>query len=139
MTAKEYLSQARNLELKVRQLRQQAEEIKRLAQSVSSPSMSEKVQSSQTGGALEKSVERYLALAERAEFGALAFQELRLEIISRIGKLDRFEYIEVLTYRYIDYLRFEEIACKMNYSFRQVRRFHQRALESFEEKNKDIL
>ena len=139
MTAKEYLMQDRSLEFKIKQRRQQAKELKQAAQSVSSPSMGERVQASQTGGALEKAVEKYVGLLETAELEAASFQEVRNEIIRRIEKSDDFRFIQVLTYRYINHMKFEEIACKMNYSFRQVRRLHKRALENFEKNNKDVL
>lgn len=139
MTAKEYLMQDRSLEFKIKQRRQQAKELKQAAQSVSSPSMGERVQASQTGGALEKAVEKYIGLLETAELEAASFQEARNEIIRRIEKSDDFRFIQVLTYRYINHMKFEEIACKMNYSFRQVRRLHKRALENFEKNNKDVL
>lgn len=139
MTAKEYLMQDRSLEFKIKQRRQQAKELKQAAQSVSSPSMGERVQASQTGVALEKAVEKYIGLLETAELEAASFQEVRNEIIRRIEKSDDFRFIQVLTYRYINHMKFEEIACKMNYSFRQVRRLHKRALENFEKNNKDVL
>ena len=139
MTAKEYLMQDRSLDFKIKQRRQQAKELKQAAQSVSSPSMGERVQASQTGGALEKAVEKYVGLLETAELEAASFQEARNEIIRRIEKSDDFRFIQVLTYRYINHMKFEEIACKMNYSFRQVRRLHKRALENFEKNNKDVL
>lgn len=139
MTAKEYLNQVRSLEFKVSQRKKQVAELKQAAQLISSPSTGERVQSSQTGGALEKAVEKYIGLLETAELEAVSFQEVRNEMIRRIEKSDDFRFIQVLTYRYINHLKFEEIACKMNYSFRQVRRLHKRALENFEKNNKDVL
>ncbi len=139
MTAKEYLMQDRSLDFKIKQRRQQAKELKQAAQSISSPSTGERVQASQTGGALEKAVEKYIGLLETAELEAASFQEVRNEITRRIEKSDDFRFIQVLTYRYINHMKFEEIACKMNYSFRQVLRLHKLALADFADKNKDVI
>lgn len=139
MTAKEYLMQDRSLDFKIKQRRQQAKELKQAAQSVSSPSMGERVQASQPGGALEKAVEKYVGLLETAELEAASFQEARNEIIRRIEKSDDSRFIQVLTYRYIYHMEFEEIACKMHYSFRQTLRLHKLALADFADKNKDVI
>lgn len=139
MTAKEYLNQVRSLEFKVSQRKKQAAELKQAAQSISSPSMGERVQVSQTGGVLEKAVEKYIGLAETAELQAISLNELKDEIITRIEKTDDSRLLKILTFRYLDYLTFEEIAVKMNYSFKQVCRLHRKGLEDFERNNKDVL
>ncbi len=139
MTAKEYLNQVRSLEFKVSQRKKQVAELKQAAQLISSPSTGERVQVSQTGGALEKAVEKYIGLAETAELQAISLNELKDEIITRIEKTDDSRLLKILTFRYLDYLTFEEIAVKMNYSFRQVCRLHRKGLEDFERNNKDVL
>lgn len=73
------------------------------------------------------------------ELEAASFQEVRNEIVRRIEKSDDFRFIQVLTYRYINHMKFEEIACKMNYSFRQVLRLHDTALVDFAQNNKDVI
>lgn len=139
MTAKEYLNQAKALEFKVSRRKKQAAELKQAAQSISSPSTGERVQCSQTGGALEKAVEKYIGLAETAELQAVGLNELRNEIITRIEKTDDSRFLKILTFRYLDYLTFEEIAVKMDYSFRQVLRLHDMALADFAKQNKDVI
>ena len=58
--------------------------------------------------------------------------DLKNEIRSNIDKLpDEIDRL-VLTYRYICFLSWEEIAVKMGYSYRNIHRVHARALSDFE-------
>ena len=59
----------------------------------------------------------------------------QLDIESSIEKLDTLER-SVLRYRYIDGLRFEEISCKIKYSYRTVRRIHKRSIEKKKKNSK---
>lgn len=59
--------------------------------------------------------------------------------IDQIGQLYNAQYAQVLTLRYINGKRWEEIACIMNYSFRHITRLHGQALAAFASKHKDVL
>ncbi len=138
MTAEQYLSQIRTLEFKLERMRGQEKELRFKAKYLSSPSYGEKVQYTPQGGALEKAVERYLTLANAAELAAVDLEEKKAEIQNRIERVEDFRLYQVLCFRYIDCLKFEEIESKMMYSYRQVRRLHKKALETFEECNSDL-
>ena len=45
---------------------------------------------------------------------------------------------DVLNYRYIRGMKWEEIAVKMDYSWKQIHRFHSKALENFKMTQNDI-
>ena len=60
----------------------------------------------------------------------------RIEQIQRMGNN---QHIKILTLRYIDGLRWEEIACKTHYSFRHVTRLHGQALAAFTALYQDVL
>ena len=60
------------------------------------------------------------------------------EISNQIEQLDNEKERDVLHYRYIKGLGWWEIAEKMNYSERQIHRYHGRALKNFKYKNKDV-
>lgn len=45
---------------------------------------------------------------------------------------------DVLNYRYIRGMKWEEIAAKMDYSWKQIHRFHSKALENFKMTQNDI-
>lgn len=138
MTAEQYLSQIKTLDFKLERMRGQEKELRFRAKFLSSPSYGEKVQSTPQGGALEKAVERYMMLAEQAELAAVALEEKKAEIQQRIERVEDFRFYQVLIFRYIDCLKFEELEVKMMYSYRQCRRLHQKALKVFEECNSDL-
>lgn len=138
MTAEQYLSQIKTLDFKLERMRGQEKELRFRAKFLSSPSYGEKVQSTPQGGALEKAVERYMMLAEQAELAAVALEEKKAEIQQRIERVEDFRLYQVLIFRYIDCLKFEELEVKMMYSYRQCRRLHQKALKVFEECNSDL-
>lgn len=138
MTAGQYLSQIQTLDFKLERMRGQEKELRYRAKFLSSPSYGEKVQSTPQGGALEKAVERYMMLAEQAELAAVALEEKKAEIQQRIERVEDFRLYQVLIFRYIDCLKFEELENKMMYSYRQCRRLHQKALKVFEECNSDL-
>lgn len=138
MTAEQYLSQLKTLNFKLERMRGQEKELRYRAKFLSSPSYGERVQSTPQGGALEKAVERYLTLAEQAELAAVALEEKKAEIQQRIERVEDFRLYQVLVFRYIDCLKFEELEDKMMYSYRQCRRLHQKALKVFTECNSDL-
>lgn len=137
-TAEQYLSQIKTLDFKLERMRGQEKELRYRAKFLSSPSYGERVQSTPQGGALEKAVERYMMLAEQAELAAVALEEKKAEIQQRIERVEDFRLYQVLIFRYIDCLKFEELENKMMYSYRQCRRLHQKALKVFEECNSDL-
>lgn len=59
--------------------------------------------------------------------------------IDQIAGLDNDLYARVLTLRYVDGKRWEEIACIIGYSFRHVIRVHGQALHAFQVYYKDVL
>lgn len=138
MTAEQYLSQIKTLDFKLERMRGQEKELRYRAKFLSSPSYGERVQSTPQGGTLEKAVERYMTLAEQAELAAVALEEKKAEIQQRIERVEDFRLYQVLIFRYIDCLKFEELEEKIMYSYRQCRRLHQKALKVFEECNSDL-
>ena len=57
--------------------------------------------------------------------------QLRQEIVKKIEAMDSETEKAILRYRYIHFLKWEEIAVKMSYTFRHVVRMHGRALKNF--------
>lgn len=57
--------------------------------------------------------------------------QLRREIVRKIEDMDNETDKAVLRYRYIHMLKWEEIAVKMQYGYRNVLKLHGRALEHF--------
>lgn len=57
-------------------------------------------------------------------------RQARRRILAIIGRVDDATYRELLTYRYIDGLYFEDVADKMGYSYRHIKRLHMAALDA---------
>ena len=55
------------------------------------------------------------------------------EVLDTIDKLVDHDEIQVLYLRYFKYLKWEEIAIKMNYSYMHIHRIHSKALEHVQE------
>ena len=77
----------------------------------------------------------------RAEIEELirSFIRLKSRIIDEIHELDDYRYVELLYRKYIQYMRLEEISCKMKkrngepYSYDHIAALHGEALKSFSE------
>lgn len=59
------------------------------------------------------------------------FVDLKREAASKLGKVTKAEYYEILHKRYFEYQSLEQIAVSMNYTYRWIRRLHGRALNVF--------
>ena len=79
--------------------------------------------------------------AEAAKWGKarLRYEAEVRKRTDMIAGMDILAYAKVLTLRYVDGKRWEEIACVTNYSFRHVTRIHGKALNAFARQYKDVL
>lgn len=136
--AEQYLQQLRTYETQLEQRLQQAKELKARAMHISSPSFGEKVQYTRQGNSLEIAIEKYMLMYDRAEEKAQELESLKDEIITRLERVTDYKLYQVLIYRYVYYMKFEEIADKIFFSVRQVRRYHVQALQVFEQLNQDL-
>lgn len=92
----------------------------------------DRVQSSVTDSGSPVSY-RVADLTREVQRKILKLTQRRNQIILELEQLPRGEHIELLTRRYIQYQRFEEIAVAMNYSYSRVKHLHIEALEQFAE------
>lgn len=136
--AEQYLQQLRTYETQLEQRLQQAKELKARAMSISPPSFGEKVQYTRQGNSQEIAIEKYMLMYDRAEDKAQELESLKDEIITRLERVTDYKLYQVLIYRYVYYMKFEEIADKIFFSVRQVRRYHMQALQVFEQLNQDL-
>ena len=88
---------------------------------------------------LEEAFVQIDSLAEKYVKARLRYEREVRKRIDQIGSLDNPLYIKVLTLRYVDDMRWEEIACATHYSFRHVTRIHGQALAAFTARYKDVL
>lgn len=127
MTAKEYLEQYRALDLMINAKMERASLWRQRAEYVSPSGTAGK-----TGRIADRVGDTVAKIADlereiNADIDALV--DLGREIAARIGEVGSDRHRQVLELHYLNGLSLEEIAEKMNYSYRQICRIHGRALE----------
>lgn len=139
MTAKEYLariqiyrSQLDTITLRMEELYTEAEGVKAIVYD------KDKVQVSPENR-FEAAMIRLEAEAEKWARARKRYEEEARKRIGMIERLDNNAHVRVLTLRYIEGKRWEEIAEELHYSFRHVTRLHGEALTAFSRKYKDVL
>ena len=134
-TAKEYLARLRNADLKIEARRLKIEQLKILA-ACSGGLNTDKVnvKSSKAADSMAKKVIDFVDKEAELKKDIERLIELRHQIIDMIFKLEDVRYIEVLFKRYVQYKRFEQIACEMSFSYDRARHLHIEALRAFETK-----
>lgn len=83
-------------------------------------------------GGYNREEERMMRVLELDEKIAAEKDKLYImlnEIYDAISKVDDIELNTILTYRYLNYMKFEDIAEKMNYDERTIRKKHKKALD----------
>lgn len=139
MTAKEYLNRIHGYKQNLDKLQESLEFLYAKASGIKAITYDkDRVQVSP-----ENKFESYMvkidAVAEKYAKMLFIYSETLTEGTERIMNMKNATYSKVLLLRYIDGLRWEEIACKMNYSFRHVTRLHGSALAAFGAQYKDVL
>ena len=137
MTAKEYLSQYRNMELKIASKEKELEDLRAKLEGCSSKQMDGMPRSSggsadPIGDAVTKIVAMQMEINEEID----RCIDLRREITARVDKLDNETYASLLRYRYVMMMKWEEIAGTMNYGIDNIFKLHGQALQEFERTNR---
>lgn len=131
MTAKEYLCQAHELEIKIQCLKAEVEEYKDLASSISGSNFDREVvdRTRNTDAPYVRWVLKVYEKEEEIKRMEALLADVKGNILLAIDKLDNSTYRMVLLYRYIRWMSWDEIAYKMYASSATVRRYHDKALE----------
>ena len=128
MTAKEYLMQVRNLESKMKILKEEIDTLREMVVSTGAIQQGERELSS---GTQDKMAETICKINEKeCEWNDLMreFALARANVIINIQKLNNPEYEQILYKRYCQSKKWEEIALEMNYTYQWVCKLHGRAL-----------
>lgn len=128
MTAKEYLMQVKNLESKMKILKEEIDTLREMVVSTGAIQQGERVLSS---GTQDKMAETICKINEKeCEWNDLMreFALARANVIINIQKLNNPEYEQILYKRYCQSKKWEEIALEMNYTYQWVCKLHGRAL-----------
>ena len=129
MTNKEYFQQALWLDRKINSYIREAERLREMTVSISSPSLGDRVQTSRRSEApFVRGVERLIALEKRIDQEVDALVDLKDELRTVIDALPSAEEQTVLRCRYLCGMTWEDIGADMNVSPRTVLRWHGAAL-----------
>lgn len=133
MTAKEYLQQIRKLDYQIRNKKLEKEAIWNSMKGCSAISYEPKEGGSGTLNT-KSPQEKYYPLLERyekeIEVDIQRLIELKKEVIGVIDQLDDADEVNLLYMRYVQLMKWEDIAKKMNYSYKWVHKIHANALRN---------
>lgn len=135
MNAKEYLQQIRKLDLQIHNKQLEKEEIWNRMQGCAAISYEPKIGAPGTPNT-KSPQEKYFPILERYEKEIAEdidrLIDVKREVMAVIDSLDDPDEINLLYMRYLQYLKWEEIAYKMNFSYKHVHRIHGNALQSID-------
>lgn len=130
MTAKEYLSQARTLDMRIKSKIQQIESLNELATSCTI-AYSDMPKSPNHGGSkMERAVLKIIEVEESLKHDIEELVELKREIMAAIRSVADVELQTLLEKRYLCFLSWEKIAVEMHYSIQHTYRMHDQALSA---------
>ena len=134
MTAKEYLNQAYRLNELIESNLKELEKLEALATHITSGDTSkDRVQGGlETHDMLGDTMAKIVDLKKKINAEIDKYIDLKKEIREVINGVQNMRDMLLLRYRYSEFLTWEQIAEKMNYSLRQVYRFHDEAIEEIE-------
>lgn len=137
MTAKEYLSQARFLDMRIKSKIQQIESLNDLATSCTAV-ISDMPRNPNRGGTkMADAVMKIIDLQEEIKKDMNELVELKREIMGVIKSVSNIEYQTLLEKRYLCFLSWEKIAVELGYSIQHTYRMHDAALKEIGDISKD--
>lgn len=128
--AKEYLNQARTLNIEINARQAAADNLREMAECLSSPSLSEKVKSSSHNSSMN-TVDKIVDLEREINESVNKLVDLQKEILRQIENVEKSIERTVLIERYINVREWEEVARIVGYTERQTLNIHGNALEHF--------
>lgn len=130
MTAKDYLRQAYRLDQKISSDLEEVASLREMSASVSSPQLTERVQTSKnTDAPFVRALEKIMDLEERINKEIELLMELKKEIRVVITTVEDTDERMVLKYRYVHNYTWEQIGNELHADARTVRRWHGKALQ----------
>ena len=134
MTAKEYLMQVRTLDALINAKRTELYGLKLNATSISSPQITEKVQSNGENSVM-RIVDKIVDLQNEINAEIDKLVDLKSEIQEKISNVYNQKFITLLTDKYINGFTIEQIAERMEKDYKTVCRWHGEALQIFRKEN----
>ena len=132
MTTRQYLNQIRLLDVQINHRIKQADDIRAKAFLLSAvDTTKDKIQTSPSSDAGLRYVDRYVDMEREIDALIDKYIDIKNRIIGEIHALEDERFVRVLYYRYVEYLTYNDIAERMNYSKDYVFRLHREALQEF--------
>ena len=132
MSAKEYLMQIRRLSDLIASNKRRIEELELNIGGIRAIDYSgDKVQAS-PNDAMADSIARLVDLQQDVITQTVELQEKKNKILQEIRQIPDTDCVDILTYRYVDCDRWEDVEEKMGRTVRQLHRIQKRAYEEFE-------
>lgn len=128
MTAKEYLGQARFLDMRINSKIQQVASLNELATKCTATISDMPGNPNHGGSRMADAVIKIIDLQEEINRDIDKLVELKREIMEVIRAVPNAEYQTVLEKRYLCFSAWEQIAVDMNYSIQHIHRMHSAAL-----------
>lgn len=132
MAAKQYLQQIYRCNELIQESLEEIENLRAMSTSIASPDLTKerisKTKSSEA--AFVNAVNKLVDLEKATDAKIAELLDLRMEVRETISQIDDAKQILVLRYRYIDFMKWEDIAYKMDYALKSVHRIHSAALDS---------
>ena len=133
MTAKEYLSQARYLDMRIQSKIQQVESLNDLATSCTSVLTGMPHNPNKATSKMADAVCKIVDLQEEINRDIDHLVDIKRDIVNHIKAIGNYEQQVLLEKRYLCFLSFEQIAVDMNFSMQHTFRIHDKAIKSFQE------
>lgn len=139
LSAREYLGQLEELDIKINQDLERLEEMKTDACNPGGIDYSkDRVQTSISGDKLGGQVTRYVTLNEYINAEIDRFADAKEQIISEIRGLHDTHYIQLLFKVYVQFKSIREAAGEMKISYSYAVELHKKALKAFSETYKNL-
>ena len=130
MTAKEYLSQARYLDMRINSKLDQIESLHELATRCTSTISGMPHNPNRGGSPMADAICKIIDLESEINADIDKLVDLKREIVGVIKGIDNVELQTLLEKRYLCFMQWEQIAVDMCYSIQHVYRLHAEALDN---------
>jgi len=132
MTAKEYLGQARFLDMRINSKIQQVMSLNELATKCTSTISDMPKNPNRGGSRMEDAIVKIIDLEEEINRDIDKLVDLKRDIMTAIKAVPNTEYQTILEKRYLCFITWEQIAVDLNYSMQHTFRMHDRALKEID-------
>lgn len=129
---KEYLNGYRNACKRIINLQEQMESLREVEQSAKIQQLSDMPKGGNRHKDLSDLLIKLEKLQDKIDDAIIESLQVKVEIEDTLLRVRDSDEARILRFRYIDFMKWEEISVKMNYSYRQVLYIHGRALANYE-------